>query len=363
MAPNFKLEESHHTGSAYKVPVLSGTWRTKNLLLLLLLTTLFGALPSTSASQFLVTVDGDLLNVTVSTVLLQNISGAVLDFKLRPTQAVLVGENASSASQLLQGSIQSKIPGAEVMNLQVRLNVDDWTFPTGPNVTLIPEQRLELTMQFQLKGAVRTEPKLAVDMSWRSISITQPFSIADFEVNTVGETYFVPPMTVLAEKADPVIAGGVVQRSIIFTFENRQVGGLERQDRIRQVQNATSSIRLLDYSELGTPLDSWQRDFDPVRKITVYSLSSTGGFEMLADALIAEEEIIHLYYDIRTSYDTRIEVPGLGANQGDIITSQVDDSPLPQLMLIAVAGVASVLVIGILLKPRVSRKTPVKRRK
>ncbi len=178
--------------------------------------------------DYTVSIGNASLTVTVRTVFLDN-------FTLNPNPSyvlALTGQNASQAQTAISSALASLVPGVRVAGLEI-------TSSSAGNTTTT-------TVRFTVQGAATaSQDAVRVNMAWKSFKVMDDIRVGNITLNLVGQYLATSP--VLNNNSTSLIKWTyLVDGQPILTS--------------RSVQEA-SAFRLLDFSRLSAPLQSWPSSF------------------------------------------------------------------------------------------------------
>ena len=178
--------------------------------------------------DYTVSIGNASLTVTVRTVFLDN-------FTLNPNPSyvlALTGQNASQAQTAISSALASLVPGVGVAGLEI-------TSSYAGNATTT-------TVRFTVQGAATArQDAVRVNMAWKSFKVMDDIRVGTITLNLVGQYLATSP--VLNNNSTSLIKW-------IYFVDGQPILTS------RSVQEA-SAFRLLDFSGLSAPLQSWPSSF------------------------------------------------------------------------------------------------------
>ncbi len=245
---------------------------------------------SPTPGQYTIALSNDHVSVALNTLLTQNIT------TMPPVSFTLTGQNSSPVAAALSNFIRQTVPTATVADLNLKYSSNGTLVSLGLSFTLLGVASADRW------GAARA------NAAWRSLQVLDDLQAGGAAVNLVGKHYLAEGLLSLADEAfhpRPTVR-------ISFKVNGRTTSPL----RVKQV---APTLNLLDFSSLGTPLDSWQTQFSISGIDTTWNRDT--GFDIAATTIISEPGGAPNVLSEAATYkvNAMIEAPGLAQTQGDDI--------------------------------------------
>lgn len=190
-----------------------------------------------SASTFSARIEHDVIDVQISSTLIQNITS------LFEKRINISGDSLTNVIKAFEKQIQAKSPEAAVKNLSVHC--------------IFTNNTVEVDVRFNVLGVVsRMEEVVVANLTWRGLDILNDFSVENASYNLVGKAYF---------------------RGIVSRFEN-VTGAQFYENRTLPVtayraKDIAGNITMLRFKSLEAPLSNWQRVYNITKGETSYKLN------------------------------------------------------------------------------------------
>jgi hypothetical protein len=293
-------------------------------------------LPAMGATN-VVTVDQKYVTMNMRLQLIEN-------FTTLPLLNVTLNNSASLVNPV-QTAIQKKVPTASINLLQLR----------AKTTLLNPSQNLWLLQEnytMVIAGAnMNTGSRVASNLSFLSMNVSDSIYVSNFELNTVGSYFLLQALkTIPATPFTGYFLDGA-------TFRNSVIPGIN-----------TQNFRFLDFTWIP-PVSQWSRQGDILKQSTRWDLNpSTSnlfqeGFPYNLTVGLAKRE--NTYTPVLVAiFDPSLEI-SVSANawvSGTTLYFSLP-SPLEAVMAIIVTSALMIAVIAFLFDRRITQRVDSKRRK
>ncbi len=277
-----------------------------------------------SASTFSARIEGDMINVQISSTLSQNITN-LFEKKIN-----ISGDSLSNVTRAFEKQIKTKSPEATVKNLSVHCTFTNNT--------------VDVTVRFNVLGVVsKREEVITANLTWRAFNILDDLSAENVSYNLVGKAYF---------------------RGVILRFEN-MTGAQFHENRTLPVtayraKDIARNITMLRFKSLETPLSNWQVVYNITKGETCYKLKLGNVVDL---AVKRELNASVTEFGVWMDLSGEITTPGFARLKGDAIVSETGVGISQVLMLISVATPLLIAVAAHVIERKRTRiKTEAKRK-
>ena len=289
----------------------SGWWHIvkKRLVILPFLAMILAApfIMPVNASKLTATVTDDYVHVVVKTNLYQNVTTfPSMNLTIKPETNVTLHSKINSS---FAKAIKAQYAHAKVKNLNCTISSNDnW---------------LNITIELNLYNVInKTENGISiVNCEWKAFNVTDDLRIGSLAINFVGKVMLFNAVH------------NLVHASGVKIYVNKTVVA-EPATAIALVDKAS----LLNFRALRKPLQYWNRTYDPVRNVTIWTYDAGATVDLKIETATGETYVIYLDPSGEISAEGDVQA------QDDTIIIPEFPSAMALTLLWAVTLVAATLV-------------------
>ena len=240
----------------------------------------------------------------------QNLTGLDRLFSLPQFNGLLVGQNASTVSAMVQDSLGRENSSGIVSNLSLGLSSSQ---PTNGTVL----QWFNVSLRFQVRGVQTPQNGFEnTDLSWKSFVLPSNVTVGPVEVNYIGRAYMHDAAAFIANLEAP--ASGT------FAYKNLV------NDRIATYVGLTAAmpkIQLLNFTRFLPSVDTWKEGYDFDSRSVTWSMDGGPGLGFVVQQTNQEPRNMQtisngLFY----SFIATIFAPAKSIARGNLIITSFQDT-------------------------------------
>jgi hypothetical protein len=298
-------------------------------ILILLIVTISSFIVPTYASSFRISVNKQQLQVQATFALTLNQNMTQLPSQTNTVDQATDPQLASAFS----GALNKQANGTATPS-QLTLNIAS------------ASHSLSVTVNMLVSGvSSRQGDILTVDMGWKALNITSDLRAGNLSYNTIGRRYFRPIVEFYVNASRFIAKPNATFTGIGFFINQTSIGPTAAED-------YAGNFTFLDFTQLGVPLERWQRAYSLPNDTTTWRFTPTQTLDFF---IATQRQNRTTEYSATYGYDAEITVPGLARAQGDKIVVEVGEGR-QELAMAGIITLSIILAIAVQLSFRSKKK-------
>ena len=287
-----------------------------------------------SASSVTVNIQGQQVHATISLSLVQNITAlpnitTTVDSAAQPNLSAAFDQGLSHVN-----------PNATSSGLTVGISST--------------KSSLNLTYTMDVAGvSQRNGDIVSVNMTWLAFNVTSDLRAENLSYNTIGSRYFRPVVAYYANQSRFVGRPNATFTGVTFFVNGTSFNPT-------QAQEYAGNFTMIDFSDLPTTLDQWNRTYTLTNNTTTWRYSPP---QLFSFDMRIERKNVTTDYVANYGYSAMISVSGLSRAQGNTILIDVGTGEMEWVMAaIVILAVFSAVSVQVMYRNRRKRAGKFQRR-
>jgi len=287
-----------------------------------------------SASSVTVNIQGQQVHATISLSLVQNITAlpnitTTVDSAAQPNLSAAFDQGLSHVN-----------PNATSSGLTVGISST--------------KSSLNLTYTMDVAGvSQRNGDIVSVNMTWLAFNVTSDLRAENLSYNTIGSRYFRPVVAYYANQSRFVGRPNATFTGVTFFVNGTSFNPT-------QAQEYAGNFTMIDFSDLPTTLDQWNRTYTLTNNTTTWRYSPP---QLFSFDMRIERKNVTADYVANYGYSAMISVSGLSRAQGNTILIDVGTGEMEWVMAaIVILAVFSAVSVQVMYRNRRKRAGKFQRR-